>query len=284
MREDAPSSTAIWVAALRADHQRFDEPKVLVDPVVGRLLPPSDGAGPDRARRRRNGPVTRAMRAWMVARSRFAEDELARARDRGTRQYALLGAGLDTFAYRQPPDDRPLEVFEVDHPATQLWKRRRLAAAGVRIPPNVRYVPSDFERGRLGEELANAGFDRRSPAFFTWLGVTVYLTSDAIASTLEFLGSTAPGGGVVLDYFTRPTARTPLESLARRAIARRVASAGEPFRSSFEEGELPEALRGAGFHAIVELGREGVNDRYFRGRSDGLRVLGRGGRLLRAER
>jgi methyltransferase (TIGR00027 family) len=284
MNDAEPSTTALRVAERRAAHQLFDDPKVLVDPVAVRILAPSDAERLAQSGWRERSPMSIGLRAWMVARSRFAEDELARARDRGTRQYVILGAGLDTFAYRQPADERPLTVFEVDHPATQQWKRRRLADARVPVPTSVRFVATDFESGGLAEELDGAGFDWRAPAFFAWLGVTMYLTDEAIGSTLAFLASTAPGGGVVFDYFLRTSSANPLERVARAAIAHRVAHAGEPFRTSFEPAELTARVRNLGFRAILDLGPTEINARYFAGRADRLRVSRYSGRILSAER
>ncbi len=215
MKEVEPSVTALRVAGRRAAHQLFDEPKVFLDPYAVPILGAAEAARLAASGWRERGPLSTALRAWMVARSRFAEDELARARERGTEQYVILGAGLDTFAYRHPPDERPLTVFEVDHPATQRWKRARLAEAGIPVPPSVRYVATNFETGRLADDLAAVGWDRSTPTFFAWLGVTMYLTSAATGSMLNFLGATPPGGGVALDYFVRGGPRSPVERLAR---------------------------------------------------------------------
>jgi len=175
-------------------------------------------------------------------------------------------------------------VFEVDHPATQRWKRRRLEDASVPVPSSLTFVPTDFERGRLAADLEGAGFDRGAPAFFAWMGVSMYLTPAAVTETLAVAASAAPGGGLALDYFSRRSPAAPLESLAHVAIARRVAKLGEPFRSWFAPGELADRLRTLGFHGIVDLGRAEVNARYFRGRTDRLRVYGTAGRLLSAVR
>jgi methyltransferase (TIGR00027 family) len=284
MKEVEPSVTALRVAGRRAAHQLFDEPKVFLDPYAVPILGAAEAARLAASGWRERGPLSTALRAWMVARSRFAEDELARARERGTEQYVILGAGLDTFAYRHPPDERPLTVFEVDHPATQRWKRARLAEAGIPVPPSVRYVATNFETGRLADDLAAVGWDRSTPTFFAWLGVTMYLTSAATGSMLNFLGATPPGGGVALDYFVRGGPRSPVERLARGGIALWVARAGEPFRSSFAPGELAGRLRGLGFRAVLDLGRDEVNARYFAGRSDRLRVGSTAIRLMGAER
>ena len=283
MQDERPSRTAMRVAMRRAAHQLIDAPKVLDDPIGVAIIGPeavAKLAGTNRKRDR----FARTARAFMVVRSRFAEDELARAVRRGVAQYVVLGAGLDTFAYRNPYAEAALRVFEVDHPATQAWKRRKLAAAGIAIPASVTFAPIDFERDTLDEGLRRVGFDRRAPAFFSWLGVTMYLTDEAFASTLAFMASTPPAGGLAFDYAVPRSSLGLMGRLAHDALARRVARAGEPFRAYFDPGALHRRLEQAGFTAIDDLGRDEMNDRYFRDRADGLRVSGDLARLLGAER
>ncbi|MGC2331083.1 MAG: SAM-dependent methyltransferase, partial [Candidatus Acidiferrales bacterium] len=202
---------------------------------------------------------------------------------RGTAQYVVLGAGLDTFAYRNPHAEAALRVFEVDYPTTQEWKRRQLAATEIAIPPSVTFAPVDFERQTLAEGLRDAGFDREKPAFFSWLGVSMYLTDGAIAATLGFVASLPPGGGIVFDYAVPRESLGILERMALDALSRRVESAGEPFVTFFEPEALAERLVRIGFRSLEDLGAEEINARYFKGRSDGLRVMGNVGRLLSAE-
>jgi methyltransferase (TIGR00027 family) len=220
-----------------------------------------------------------SIRAFMVARSRYAEEALARSIARGATQYVILGAGLDTFAYRNPYPESKLRVFEVDYPATQEWKRRNLQQAGIPIPTSVTYAPVDFEHQTLGEGLRLAGFDTSKAAFFSWLGVTMYLTEKAIESTFRFIASMPPGGGVAFDY------AIPVESLSwmGRMAMRRVAAAGEPFRTFFDPGVLKARLAGMGFHDIEDVGADEINARYFSNRSDKLQVMGQLGRLMSAE-
>jgi methyltransferase (TIGR00027 family) len=200
------------------------------------------------------------------------------------RQYVVLGAGLDTFAYRNPYSPDALRVFEVDHPATQAWKLRKLKAAGIAIPSSVLYAPVNFERESLPEALARAGFGREAPAFFAWLGVTMYLTDDAFASTLAFIASMPTSSGFACDYAV-PRGSLGLRSrFAHDALARRVAAAGEPFRLYFDPDDLHARLADAGFGSILDLGRDEINARYFSGRTDGLRVAGDLARLLSTER
>src|SRR5262245_30311283 len=158
MQEAQPSRTAMRVAVRRAAHQVFDRPLVLDDPLALAIVGSDAAEQLDAARSGQQGTVARAIRAFIVARSRLAEDELARAIARGARQYVILGAGLDTFAYRNPFESRALRVFEVDHPSTQEWKRRMLAAAGIVIPSSVTYAPADFERQTLKNALDHARF------------------------------------------------------------------------------------------------------------------------------
>jgi methyltransferase (TIGR00027 family) len=284
MLEAKPSRTAMRVAMHRAAHQLFDSaPRVLDDPVAVPII----GAGAlsrlQSDADQRDGFVPRALRAFMVARSRFAEDELLRAVARGTAQYVVLGAGLDTFAYRRPATAAHVRVFEVDHPSTQAWKRSQLAAASIPIPAGVTFAPVDFERETLGDGLAQAGFDRTAPAFFSWLGVTIYLTEDAIASTLKVIASTARGGGLAFDYVVPRSSVGFTSRLAFDALAGRVAAAGEPFQTFFESGVLHERLISLGFRSITDLGSDEMNARYFADRTDGLRLIGFLGRVVSAE-
>ncbi|HTR49039.1 MAG TPA: class I SAM-dependent methyltransferase [Verrucomicrobiae bacterium] len=282
MIEAKPSRTAYMVAMRRAAHQIFDNPKVLDDPIALPIL------GPDAKERILSEPrflnrFGRAVRAAMAVRSRYAEDQLARALERGTRQYVILGAGLDTFAYRNPHAQTGLRVFEVDYPATQEWKRQRLAEAGIAIPASVIFAPVDFEHQTLPEGLRLAGFDASKPAFFSWLGVTMYLAKDTVMGTLRFVASCAPGGGVALDYMVPRETLNLAGRLVYDALSRRVAKAGEPFRTFFEPQELQAEVARIGFHGIENLGPGEINARYFKDRADGLRVPGLLGRFLSAE-
>jgi len=251
VREGEPSRTAFGAAALRAAHQD-DEPRIFTDPLARRILGDPDQL-PDRAWSQER------LRLFIAVRHRFAEDSLAAAYARGTRQVVVLGAGLDTFAYRNPfPDTR---VFEVDHPATGAWKREQLAAAGIEVPDNVTYVAVDFERDDLTARLAAAGFDGTRPAFFLWLGVVPYLSDDAVRATLAAIGA-VPGDEVVLDY-VRPAHHVPEEGREGRAqLAENVASVGEPLRPGLESADLHAMLRDAGFDEVEDLGRREIRSRY----------------------
>jgi methyltransferase (TIGR00027 family) len=280
MIEARPSRTALRVAIHRAAHQMFDQPRVLDDPIAIGIIGPEAAAQLDARDSRHREQAARNLRAFMAARSRYAEDELAAAIGRGATQYVILGAGLDTFAYRNPYGDKALRVFEVDYPATQEWKRGQLSAAGIPIPASVTYAPVDFERQTLSDGLRLAGFDSLQATFFSWLGVTMYLTETAVISTFRFIASTPRGGGVVFDYAVDRSSLNSAGQLVLDALSARVAAAGEPFRTFFEPRALAEHLTRMGFSSVEDLTAEDVNSRYFMDRSDGLSVAGRIGRLM----
>jgi methyltransferase (TIGR00027 family) len=214
--------------------------------------------------------VGRDFRAFMAVRSRYTEDQLAAAVAQGVAQYVVLGAGLDTFAYRNPFP--ALRVFEVDFPATQEGKRVMLAEAEIALPPSLTFVPLDFEHHTLAEGLAEAAFDATRPAFFGWLGVVPYLTLQAFRSTLSTIAQLPPGTAVSFDYALSPETLGPEGRLAFDRLAERVAAAGEPFQLFFTPETLePELLR-AGFHRIEQLDYERVNELYFKDRADGLKL------------
>ena len=269
MTGEAPSLTAQRVALRRAAHQLFDDPRVFEDPLAMAIL------GEEPAARLKSGPDletggSRHIRAFMAARSRYAEDELAAAIARGATQYVVLGAGLDTYAYRNTHSR--LRVFEVDHPATQAWKRKQLDDAGIAIPSSLTFVPTDFEEQSLDSALASSGFQAGEISFFSWLGVTPYLTAEAAMATLGFVGSLRAGSGVVFDYAVERSSLDAVEQMAMDALASRVAKAGEPFRLFLDPRALNRLLRAAGFHEIEDLGPAEIDERYFAGRVDGLRV------------
>lgn len=281
MKPSGPSATANRVAMRRAVHQILDDdPKILNDPLALRILTPESRANLTKEQSFILAFAARYMRAMMVARARFAEDELAAAVARGATQYVILGAGLDTFAYRNPYPTTALHVFEVDHPATQEWKRKRLAAGEIPIPPSLTFAPVDFERQSIAEGLHVAGFDAGKITFFSWLGVVMYLTREAATSTLAFITSTAAGGGVVFDYALPRALLSFFEKIAFDRLARRVKTAGEPFQLYFDPAELAADLRRLGFTHIEDLDKNAINARYFANRKDKLRVGGGLGRLI----
>jgi len=266
METGRASKTALGVAIRRAAHQIMEQPRILDDPIAVRLV----GSGFARGMERAMHPVGRDFRAFMAVRSRYVEDHLAAAVTQGIRQYVVLGAGLDTFAYRNPFPE--LRVFEVDFPATQAWKRAMLAEAAIAMPDGLTFVPLDFEHHTLTESLVEAGVDARRPAFFGWLGVIPYLTLNAFRTTLETIVQLPAGSAVGFDYALAPETLSTLGRRAFDALAGRVAAAGEPFQLFFTPDSLETELRRAGFQRIEQLDYEQLNDLYFKDRADGLKL------------
>jgi methyltransferase (TIGR00027 family) len=278
MEQALPSKTALRVALRRAAHQIHDSPIVFDDPIAVAVLGPDYSEELQRTPTRLDRPFSIGLRAFLVARSRYAEDTLKRAVENGVDQYVLLGAGLDTFAYRNPYAQ--LRVFEVDHPATQQWKHELLLRNNIPVPESIRYTPVDFERQSLAAQLSDAGFNHRAPAFFAWLGVVPYLTLEAFRATLNYVSDSASGTGLTLDYGQPPSVLPLRERLAHDSLASRVEKAGEPFRLSFTPDEIAGEL--SRFHRLEDLGRAEINARYFSGRADQLAIRGSAGRLLSA--
>ncbi|MEU4693139.1 SAM-dependent methyltransferase [Actinoplanes sp. NPDC023714] len=265
MENGQPSRTAWSAARYRAAHQILETGSIFRDPLAVRILnEPQADLLADAPRR--------AMRLFIAARTRFAEDAIAAAVTRGVRELVILGAGLDTYAYRNPHPR--LRVTEVDHPDTQAWKRKRLAEAGIEVPEGVRYAGVDFEKESLTVDLDG-------PAFFLWLGVVPYLTSEGFGETLAFVAS-AEGNEVAFDYAQSPERMAPDRRAALEARAERVARIGEPWLTYFEPDEIAAELRSRGFAAIEDLGPSELAARYF-GRPD-VPPETAGGHVLHARR
>jgi methyltransferase (TIGR00027 family) len=273
MKEDRPSATAQRVAMRRAAHQLLDDPKVFDDPVAHRIIgKESASALQANPHQFEATPLSPYLRAFVAARSRYTEDELALGVRRGVSQYVILGAGLDTFAYRNPYPGGVLHVFEVDYPTTQTWKRARLVEVGIRLPNDLTFAPVDFETQTLEEGLRSEGYDSSKCTLFSWLGVTEYLTTEVVMATLRFIVSAPVGSGVVFDYMISPSLLTPTQRASFDALSKRVASAGEPWKAFFDPELLTRDLRAMGFRYVENNGPEEINARYFKNRKDGLRV------------
>jgi len=262
MRDGQPSQTAIGAAGHRAAHQVLEHGFVFADPLAIPILGPDADEAIALSRER---PERRPLRLFIAMRSRFAEDSARAAIEQGVRQIVVLGAGLDTFAYRLEPT-RGLRVFELDHPATQADKRRRLGLARIVEPSHVAYVAHDFEHGSMIDALEDAGLDPRRRTFVLWLGVTPYLMKEAVYATLGDLARTPGGTEVVFDYANPPER---IEEAAtrnyHRQMAEQVAASGEPFRCYFESAELHAAARALGFSEIEDLDRAALVGRYLPG-------------------
>ena len=250
MQPGKASDTARGAAAYRAIHQTVEGGAIFADPFAASMLD-------DEARARLDESAANAslrpMRLFIAARSRLSEDTLAACVGRGVRQVVILGAGLDTFALRNPYQALGVRVFEVDNEASQNWKLERLTAACLSKPNSLTFVPIDFERQSLAERLGAAGFDAHRAAFFQWLGVVPYLTREAVSSTLDFIAG-VPDSEVVFDY-AEPLDNYPADRRAQiKALAALTASRGEPWLSMFDPLELSEMLGKKGFSLSRILG------------------------------
>jgi methyltransferase (TIGR00027 family) len=265
----APDNTAVRTALWRALHVEIDSPPHVFEDEVGlKLAAPDDGwrSRPDM------GSFTRPFRASIVARARFIEDLVAERAARGVSQYVILGAGLDTFAQRRPELGSRLLVFEVDQPGPQAWKRQRLIDLGLGIPSFLRLVPVDFEAGDAWwERLAASGFDTGRSAVVASMGVSMYLTTDAITATLRHVAALAAGSTLVMSFMLPlelmgPDVRPGVERAAEGARA-----SGTPFISFFTPVEMLALARNAGFKEVQHVSAATLAERYFAGRTDGLR-------------
>jgi methyltransferase (TIGR00027 family) len=249
MRAGQASRTALGAAGQRAAHQVLERGFIFRDPLAVRIL---GAAGEAIIEQARSDPGTRRLRLFIAARARYAEDTLQSAIASGVRQLVILGAGLDTFAYRSEPP-RNLRIYEVDHPCTQQWKRARLAAAGIAVPGSVTFTPVDFEHQSLAEALAASGFDPGQRAFFTWLGVVPYLTEQAALATLGYIASLPGGAHVVFDYANPPQAMSAAARVVHDELAARVLSVGEMFQTYWETKRLHARLRDLGYRVFEDL-------------------------------
>lgn len=218
-------------------------------------------------------PVLAGTRAAVATRGRFAEDRLAMAIERGIDQYVILGAGLDSFAYRSPLARR-LRVFEVDTPATQEWKRDKLAAAGIDPLGDLTFVSLDLRREPLVARLAAAGFETARPALLSWLGVSFYLDADGVAAALAGLAPLAPGSELVMDYVLPPELRDE-GGQTYAGFAMPVAeSSGEPWQSAFAPPAVERLLLANGFETVEHVGQRDCVPEALWQRSDALQPIG----------
>ena len=266
----APDSTAVRVALWRALHLEVDPPPHVLEDMIGLRL-----AAPDEAWRQRQDmdpDFTRLFRASIVARARFIEDLVAEEVGRDVGQYVILGAGLDTFAQRKPEIASRMTVFEVDQPGPQAWKRQRLIELGYGIPKWLRLVPVDFETGdEWWPRLAETGFNASQPAIVASIGVSMYLTKEAIAATLRQVAALAPGSRLAMSFLlplelADPAVRPGLELAEKGARA-----SGTPFISFFTPPEMLALAREAGFREVEHVSAATLTQRYFADRTDGLR-------------
>ncbi len=288
MDEGRASRTAIATAYFRAHHNRYASPKIFEDSLAGSLLhaedvAPLEGfllaglakhnpelAGSGAGRETLIGLALRGL-VIVLTRARFTEERLAEAMREGVAQYVIIGAGLDTFALRRTDLQHQLHVIEIDHPATQAFKRGRIRDAGLALPSNLHFAPADLERESLAEILPRTPYDPSRPAFFSWLGVTMYLTGEAIRATLRSLrGTSVPGSQLVFDYIDRAVFAPENQSPTRARLFEIVRRVGEPMIFGFDPAAIEAELAGLGFRLLEDLGPEAQKELYYRNRSDGL--------------
>src|SRR5271163_563607 len=258
MEPNEPSRTALIVARQRAAHQLLDHGSILYDPFAMKILREDE-----KDVLANEHPLASIGRLFTAARSRIAEDALSRAVEREVRQIVILGAGLDTFALRNPHGARQIRIYEVDHPATQAWKLERLAEAEIALPPSLILVPVDFERDDMGEKLVAAGFQQNSPAFFTWLGVVPYLTQDAIGRTLDYMSS-IQNSEVVFDYMEPPEAFSEELRQLEKERTEQLKKIDESSVSRFDPAGIAAILRSHGFSDIEDLNFQEIVSRFGR--------------------
>jgi methyltransferase (TIGR00027 family) len=267
---EEPDSTAIRVALWRALHVLIDSsPHVIEDDLGLKLAAP----GEDWRRRPDMDPqITRGFRTSIVARARFIEDHVVEQVGRGVDQYVVLGAGLDTFAQRRPEVASALRIFEVDRPATQAWKRRRLTELGFGIPAWLRFVPVDFEAGLpWWDQLTAAGFDTARPAVVASAGVSLYISKDATAADLRYIAGLAPGSTLAITFILPVELLDPEDRAGVAASKSGAQSSGTPFVSFYAPAEMLALAGKAGFKTVEHISGRTLAERYFAGRSDGLR-------------
>jgi len=285
----AASRTALSASLMRAAHTRCDSPRLIDDAWGDRLVAAEEKAGLYRrvlavatpeARTRllalgsEQAVLDATLRAHptyggVIIRSRYAEDALAAAVTRGVAQYVLIGAGFDSFSVRQPPWAHGLTIFEVDRPASQAMKRQRLADCAAQVPPNVHFVAADLSAEPLPAALARSGFSPRRPAFFSWLGVTIYLTREANLATLRGVAMAgAPGSELVFTYIDQRILESSAPPMQEMRSAR--AADGEAWISGFDPTSLAAELRSVGLELLEDLSGASLRERYCAERRDGL--------------
>jgi methyltransferase (TIGR00027 family) len=282
MKDSTPSLTANKVGMMRAAHQLFDNPIVFEDQIALSILGAESISDIRSKKQKFTTRLHSYLRAIVVARSSFAEAELYEAMKRGVSQYVILGAGLDTFAYRNPTCSDSLHVFEIDHPATQEWKRDQLNQADIQIPERLTFVPIDFETQSLANQLKLAGFRTDKLTFFSWLGVTMYLTNDTMMKTMQFITTSTPSGStIVFDYVVPPSSQSFLRRLVFFLLSKKVKKAGKPWKNFYESNSLMKDLRKIGFTDVQDTGPEEINALFFKNRTDKL-LVGNFGHLMKA--
>jgi methyltransferase (TIGR00027 family) len=290
MEKNKVSLTALLTAYARAYHAAHDDPKIFGDFLAYQFFTEEERLeleknlaeslkffDPERAA---SCPDQAAALAWYMriqgcsttlSRSRYTEDCLEEALlQEGVNQYVILGAGMDTFAFRRPDLAGRLEIFEIDHPLTQAFKLSRLKELGWEIPAQLHFIPADFTKETLAESLRQSPYDPREISFFSWLGVTIYLTRAEVFATLRAIAGIAPAGSsLVFDYMDTNAfipGKAAKQAQLMQEIVRKV---GEPLKGGFDPTALASDLAGTGLLLHANLSPSDIEERYFQGRTDG---------------
>lgn len=293
MEENRASRTAMMTAYSRGYHAAHDHPRIFDDFLAYRLLtedertsvetqlmtslrtfnPASAASFPDHAAAMEWMMQAGAAPAIVFPRAQYAEESLEKAVELGVRQYVILGAGLDTFAFRRPELMESLQVYEVDHPATQSYKRQRLTDLGWELPESLHFVPLDFMLQSLTAALTHSSLDPRAPTFFSWLGVTYYLTRDVVFATLRDIADVAPTGSSLIFDYLDTDAFVPRKAAPRvLRMLRNVQELGEPMLAGFDPFTLAAELTSLGLRLDEDLSPWDIQERYFMGRTDHYRA------------
>lgn len=274
MNEFEPSRTAMAVAMQRAAHQILDTPRVFEDDFALRILGTDSGKLVDAFIEESNSTGNQSSissRAFLAARSRYAEDRIDGAFQRGVRQCIILGAGLDTFGYRCKQSD--VRIFEVDHPATQAWKRSLLVNAKIQVPDSIFFTAVDFGKMSIEAELLKSGWNADEPSVVSWLGVASYLSRQTVLEMLALLGSFVGGSEIVFDYVISPHLMTQSQQEWFDWLNPKISAGGEPLQTFFDPSELRNILINEGFSLIEDLSPADLNTRYFANRQDSLKTV-----------
>jgi methyltransferase (TIGR00027 family) len=265
-----PDSTAVRVALWRAMHVQIDAPPHVLKDEVGFQMVNPDESWRNRPDMHPQGTAT--FRASIVARGRYIEDLVADETSRGMKQYVMLGAGLDTFAQRKAEIASKLQVFEIDKPGTQAWKKSRLRDLGYEMPAWLHFVPSDFESGLAWwTQLKNSGFETEKPAIVTSMGVSMYLTLEAIKETLRQMTSLAPGSKFIMTFMLPLEMVDPKDQAGYQMALNGAQRSGTPFISFFSPPDMLKLAREIGFAKVEHTSTASLTEKYFAGRADGLR-------------
>lgn len=277
-----PSPSALRVATARALHQLLEQQRVLEDPFALSCLGPQTAAAMMLDPDAHNDVTARSLRAGIVVRSRFAEDRLLKAIALGSRQYAIIGAGLDTWALRAALALPAIDVFELDQPAMQAWKQGVYAENGWATPARLHWVSADLREVTVDDALTQGGVDMSAPTVVSILGVLVYLHPAAVERTIHALRTLPIGSTLIMDYRLDEQCLPPIERTMMQFTAHVMAAGGEPWQSSGTPEQMKALLAIAGFDVEEDLGPAELNHRYLARRRDGLQIAGGGFRYLSA--